>query len=352
MSADNGKPLAPTDEVMREAARRAGYDTIEPDEQGGLDAAIGNGNAPVGYGKTPLPSAIPATRILEPKPAMAKPQTPLRPRGSATLHRCDIGTMLATEPEPIDWLATGVVARGYRNGPREIHRRVRALGLTTATGLVIYEGVAFSLASGLDELDSVLADTKPDLLWLDSWRSMWSGDENSAQEASQVLDPLRELIRRHNVGAGLLHHANKLGQYRGSTAVGASVENIVEFTKADDDDDRRRRRLRNTACRFEQEADDRWVRIEADRARGLVLIDEAKPFVPSQGGRPRERDGTAADLLEALDGEFTPWPDWARAAGLDPQDRTARRARDDLADRGLVVGAQGLWKKGNPQEDA
>jgi hypothetical protein len=197
----------------------------------------------------------------------------------------------------------------------------------------------------------VLTDTKPDLLWLDSWRSMWSGDENSAQEASQVLDPLRELIRRHNVGAGLLHHANKLGQYRGSTAVGASVENIVEFTKAEDDEDRRRRRLRNTACRFEQEADDCWVRIEADRARGLVLIDEAQPFVPPQGGRPRERDDTAGELLAALGDTFTAWPDWARAAGLDPSDRTARRARDDLADDRLVTCAQGLWRKGDPTEE-
>jgi len=195
--------------------------------------------------------------------------------------------MLTTEPEPVDWLVGGVVARGYlsmlvgrektgksllalavsarcvegggrvagidcaparvlyvdcENGSREIHRRVRALGITTSEGLVIYEGAGFNIASGLDELDQILTDAKPDLVWLDSWRSMWSGDENSAQEASAVLDPLRDLLRRHNVGAGLLHHANKLGQYRGSTAVGASVESIVEFSKADGDQDRRRRR--------------------------------------------------------------------------------------------------------------
>ena len=137
-------------------------------------------------------------------------------------------------------------------------------------------------------------------MWVDSWRSMWGGDENSAQEASSALDPLRELIRRHNVAAGLLHHANKIGQYRGSTAVGASVESIVEFSKAEDDDDRRRRRLRNSACRFEEEADDRWVRLEADRTRGLLLIDECEPCSPPRGGRPpAERDGTAASCRGA-----------------------------------------------------
>jgi hypothetical protein len=75
------------------------------------------------------------------------------------------------------------------NGNREIHRRVRALGIATADKLEICEGVGFNLGSGLDKLDRVLTDTKPDLVWFDSWRSMWSGDENSAQEASAILDP-------------------------------------------------------------------------------------------------------------------------------------------------------------------
>lgn len=316
-------------------------------------------------------------------------RTPSGPSTSGTLRRCDVGAMLRTEPEPVDWLARGVLARGYltllvgrektgksllalaisarcasgggnlagiecaparvlyvdcENGSREIHRRIRALGLTRADGLEVFEGVGFSITTGLDELDAKLHETKPDLVWLDSWRSMWGGDENSAQEASSALDPLRELIRRHNVAAGLLHHANKIGQYRGSTAVGASVESIVEFSKAEDDDDRRRRRLRNSACRFEEEADDRWVRLEADRSRGLLLIDECEPFSPPRGGRPpAERDGTADKLLAALNGHPTTWPDWARAAGFDPKHGTARRARDELADRGLVEPARDGW---------
>jgi KaiC/GvpD/RAD55 family RecA-like ATPase len=323
--------------------------------------------------------------------------TPYGAGTSGTLRRCDLAHMLATDPEPIDWLVQGVVARGYlslfvgrektgksllglatsarcaegggtvagiqcadakvlyldcENGSREIHRRVRALGLSTSNRLVVYEGVGFNVATGLDEVDQILTDVKPDLFWLDSWRSMWAGDENSAQEASRVLDPLRELIRRHNVGAGLLHHANKLGQYRGSTAVGASVESIVEFVKADGDEDRRRRLLRNSACRFEQEADDRWVRIEADRSRGLVLIDEAEPYKPSTGRPHTARDETEEVLLATLNGSFTSWSDWARAAGLDPKNGTARRARDELANRGAVSTAQGLWRRADPNREA
>lgn len=338
-------------------------------------------------GYTPLVEATSSASIVE----GGKTPTGGGRRGFATLRRCDVGAMLATEPEPIDWLAAGVVARGYlsllvgrektgkslmalaisarcaggggtlagidcaparvlyvdcENGSREIHRRVRALGLTNPDGLVVYEGVGFNVGAGLDELDSVLSDTQPDLVWLDSWRSMWGGDENSAQESSAVLDPLRELIRRHNVAAGLLHHANKLGTYRGSTAVGASVESIIEFTRAEEDDDRRRRRLRNVACRFEQEADDRWVRIEADRSRGLLLIDEAEPYVPSQGGRPRDqRDDVSNGLLAALNGKPTTWATWARTADVDPKDRTARRARDQLAQQGMVEQVAGGWIK-------
>ena len=119
----------------------------------------------------------------------------------------------------------------------------------------------------------------------------------------------------------------------------------MEFSKADGDEDRRRRLLRNSACRFEQEAEDRWVRIEADRARGLLMIDEADPYKPSTGRPPTARDETGEVLLAAVDGSFAAWADWARAAGLDPKNGTARRARDELADLGDVTTAQSMWKR-------
>lgn len=314
---------------------------------------------------------------------LAEVPTPGTP---GTLQRLDVGDLLTRDPEPVDWIAEGVVARGTltllagrekegksllslavatrmvsgggdlagidvcagralvvdgENGEREIHRRLRSLGLTTeqAGQLEVFEAVAHDLRTNLDELDAILAEHKPDLLVLDSWRSLWGGDENDSGEVARVLDPLRALVRRHDTAALLIHHLSRAGAYRGSTAIGASVEAVVALERNPEDDDRRRRRLRALACRYEQEAPDRWLRIEADRAKGLLLIGPAEPFAARAGAR----DSAEEALIAAMPDAPATFAAWARAAGLDPKHGTARRARDHLADAGTVQAVQGLW---------
>jgi hypothetical protein len=168
-----------------------------------------------------------------------------------TLRRCDVAAMLTTEPEPVDWLIEGFVARGTltllagrekegksllamacaargatgggtlagirveplrvaildaENGHRELHRRLRSLGLRAehADRIDIYEAVGHDLRRHLHEIESVLETSKPDLVILDSWRSLWGGDENDSGEVSRVLDPVRNLVRPHNAGAVLI----------------------------------------------------------------------------------------------------------------------------------------------------
>lgn len=305
-----------------------------------------------------------------------------------TLRRCDVAAMLTTEPEPVDWLVDGFVARGTltllagrekegksllamafaargavgggtlagvdvkplrvaiidaENGSRELHRRLRSLGLEAAHAdrIDIYEAVGHDLRRHLHELEAILKGSRPDLVVLDSWRSLWGGDENDAGEVSRVLDPVRNLIRAHNAGAVLVHHLSKSGSYRGSTAIGASVENVVELSRHEDDDDRRRRRLRNPSCRYEQEADDRWLRIEADRDLGALLIDATDPYRPEAPAR----NEAAAKLLAALNGHPTQWVEWAHDAGFDPRNGTARRARDELHAAGTVTNDGKGWTR-------
>jgi AAA domain len=229
------------------------------------------------------------------------------------------------------------------NGSRELQRRLRSLGLEAAHAdrIDIYEAVGHDLRQHLHELTAILKTSKPDLVILDSWRSLWGGDENDAGEVSRVLDPLRNLVRAHNAGAILVHHMRKDGGYRGSSAIGASVENVVELSRHDDDEDRRRRRLRNPSCRYEQEADDRWLRIEADRELGALLIDEAEAFRPMSPARSE----AAANLLAALNGHSTQWQEWARDAGYNPKNGTARRARDELQAAGRVANDGKGWTR-------
>jgi hypothetical protein len=315
-------------------------------------------------------------------------------RGTAgTLRRCDVATMLATEPEPVDWLIEGVVARGTltllagrekegksllamacaargaagggmlagirveplrvavidaENGSRELHRRLRSLGLHAdhAARIDIYEAVGHDLRQHLHEIEAVLRASAPDLLVLDSWRSLWGGDENDSGEVSRVLDPVRNLVRKFNAGAVLIHHMRKNGGYRGSSAIGASVENVLELSRHDDDEDRRRRCLRNPACRYEQEAGDRWLRIEADRELGALLLDRAEPFRPSSPARTEAE----TRLLASLNGTPTMWPVWARDAGYEPNNGTAVRARRALHERGLIENSKAGWTRADGEE--
>jgi hypothetical protein len=64
---------------------------------------------------------------------------------------------------------------------------------------------------------------------------------------------------------------------RGSTAIGASVDNLLELARERDDPDRRRRRLSNSRCRFAAERDDRWLRIDHDEVSDRLLVDSAGP---------------------------------------------------------------------------
>jgi len=58
-----------------------------------------------------------------------------------------------------------------------------------------------------------------------------------------------------------------------------------------------------------------------------VLLGEAEPFDP----RAAPREAAEEELLAALDGHPMSWAAWAREAGLDPKDRTARRALDSAS---------------------
>ncbi len=295
------------------------------------------------------------------------------------LHRLDVGAMLATEPEPVDWIVNGMVARGTltmlagrekqgkslvalavaatvangggrlaevpaqagrvlivdaENGEREIHRRLKSLGLRSPGRLEVFEARGLNLVDHLDELDDVLDRYRPDLVVLDSWRSLWSGDENDAGAVAAVLDPLRNVLRNREAGSVLIHHKGKgPGGYRGSTAAGASVENVLELDRDDHDEDRRRRRLRNPSCRYAQEAADRWLRIEADPEHGRLLIEIAEPFKSaSTGGQSelrREIEDELGNMPRAL-------ASIARAVGKDPKNRTVRKALDALAEDGIA----------------
>jgi RecA-family ATPase len=118
------------------------------------------------------------------------------------------------------------------NGYLEMFRRVRALGVPKSCGVYMADG--FNLERNQAGLAHYLAVERPALLVLDGLRTLWpDGDENDSARVTGVLDPLRELLREYEVGCLLLHHLSKLGRYRGSTAIQASPEILVNMYKKD-----------------------------------------------------------------------------------------------------------------------
>lgn len=311
--------------------------------------------------------------------------TPLTPPPDTRpkLRVLDVERMLTTDPPPVPWtveplLATGCVtllagregqgksmlalalaaAVGHgahvagfdchagtvlyvdaENGEREAHRRVRGLGVKPGT-LVYAEAQGFNLRHDMGLLAALMAEHEPSVVVLDSLRSLAPGlDENDSAQAEATLRPVAHIAQNTGTPVLLLAHAGKAGhEYRGSTAIGAAVE--LGFTLArhpDDPHGRTRRRLTCWKSRPAPEPEQRWIELEP--RDGLILLGEAAPFDPKAG----RREEVADLLLAALDQPLS-WPFWARAAGLDKNDSTARRAREKLRDEGLVEkNAQGHW---------
>ncbi len=304
------------------------------------------------------------------------------------LRVLDTFALVTTEPPPLDWLAEGVFTRGKlsmpggrekvgksmlamaiavamasgggtvagipvkagvvigvdaENGEREIHRRLRGMGLAPAhaANYVAVEARGFDLRADLGHLTALVDTYGPALLLLDSFRALWTGDERDEAQVAAALDPLRALAHDRDIAIGLLHHARKGGdEYRGSTAIGAAVEWVVMLSREREDTDRTRRRLSNPLARFAPEREDRWLSIRSDGDDGAVTLAKAEAFVPERDHPVR--DTVALAIAGALKGPMTVAA-IATAIGRDPKDRTVRDALKDMAERGMVTKTDAGW---------
>jgi len=331
---------------------------------------------------------------LDPATAQATNAATLNGRGDGRptpkLLRLDVARMVAEVPPPVPWVVAGLVVRGSltmlngregqgksllalalaagvatgqseagmacepgrvlvvdaENGRAEIHRRVHTLGLP-ADGMHCFEAVGFDLRHDLAELDGLLGELGPDLLVLDSFRTLWGGKENDSGEVAQVLDPLRNLVRRHQAGALLLHHSAKgSGDYRGSSAIGASIELGFSLGRREEDRGTDLRYIECGKCRPAPEPPKRWIRLAAED--GQVFIDTAES--PDQEDAARAaaapvRSELRPQVVAALRLDPQPLAAVARAAERDPKDRSVRRVLDELADAGEAEQVEAGWRK-------
>jgi hypothetical protein len=223
------------------------------------------------------------------------------------------------------------------NGEHEIHRRVHTLGLP-ATGVEVADACRLDLHRDIAEVEAVVRERTPDLLVLDSFRSMTPGmDENDTRQTARALDPLRRLAHESRTSILLIHHSNKAGKdYRGASSIRDSVDVLWHLGRQDDDPDPRRRFLHNVKMRVAPDGGRLWLRLDVDRGR--VLIDRAEP--PEAQAPPITQPVRAKlsdEILAAMDERPMRLAVVAKLVGRPPKDGSVRNALGALVGDGLLA---------------
>jgi hypothetical protein len=108
----------------------------------------------------------------------------------------------------------------------------RGLALSDLDGLFLWFRPPLRLASAadLEELAGYVEEHRLDLLWVDSWSYVATGDSDDADVVTpqlQAFTRLRE--RRPGLAVGLTHHARKNGQDRGGDRLTDQIRNSSAF---------------------------------------------------------------------------------------------------------------------------
>lgn len=120
--------------------------------------------------------------------------------------------------------------------PHHVARRLRTFGADLESVRV----ESRFTADPHERLRQVVDDWNPTLVVVDTVARLFTAlpfevDFNSAADVTRAVEPLEMLARDSGAALALLHHANRHnGEYRGSTALGASVDAILEMGQGDD----------------------------------------------------------------------------------------------------------------------
>lgn len=332
------------------------------------DGLHARASVPYGPGQAPEDSAPAvvdryAGRVLDVRAMLAAPDEPVPWRCESLAADGYLTVLAGRGGEGKSWLALTLacgVARGKpaagipcergralifdaENGPKLIARRLRAAAITPDLAIQPVDAGGLRICDDLDWMRQTIHDEQANLVVLDSLRVLSSGaKESDGDEMEPIVTALKMLARDTGAAILLIHHRGKgESEYRGSSTILDQTDLLFTLGRVQGDPDRRsRRKLTTVKCRIEEEPPPRWVAIEADRARGLVYINEADPY-EEEGERPR--DHLRDDILGVLTGVPKSGAEVARELGRPKSDQTIRRALRDLEGESLVVHTTQGW---------
>jgi hypothetical protein len=95
-------------------------------------------------------------------------------------------------------------------------------------------GFRLESPTAIARLDATIAAYGLDLLFIDTLREAHGKKEDSADEMAPVIKPVRRLAHKTGCAIVLVHHFNKQGTSRGSTAIDAAMDQLISFHPAED----------------------------------------------------------------------------------------------------------------------
>lgn len=193
-----------------------------------------------------------------------------------------------------------------------------------------YTGLKVDRDEDMEIIERGLRENTPDILLLEPFRGIWSGDENDNSAMEEVLDRLVGLANAFNCGIMLSHHSNKapiegdwMGASRGATALEGKVAAMEVFYPVHNDE---QRELKWAKKRYGKKHAPAPIRMEYDfDTRSLQRIPDSE---------------IQQEVLSFLAGDDPPiW--WSKAQIAEEvdetQDRVDRQALRPLLEQGRIV---------------
>lgn len=124
----------------------------------------------------------------------------------------------------------------------------------TPIEFVSLAGFKLDKKTDAEELYKLIQDRDAGLTIIDALADVMDGDENSKQDTQPVFSNLRKIAEGTNSAIIVIHHSNKSGGYRGSSAIKGALDLMVKI---------------------ESENDSNWVYFRSEKTRdteGITLV--------------------------------------------------------------------------------
>jgi hypothetical protein len=121
---------------------------------------------------------------------------------------------------------------GERRFSRRLAEAIRGELCDTSSPIHYASLAGFKLDSDNDPtiLQALIENTAAGLVIFDALADLMDGDENDKKDVQPVFNHLRKIAENTDSAILVIHHSNKQGGYRGSSAIKGSVDLMVQVT--------------------------------------------------------------------------------------------------------------------------